>query len=1681
MTTSKHDTSSANSSPATTPPITQSAPTSVKRPSTKEVSCSEVRVKDRTVPTLFARQFGPGNVLHHKDDLPWLFIFPQNVTVPSPLVSLPPPGARLETTAQLAYCNHLLLAHLSPSLIAASITPPQDPAQQATIASILQSKEEQGYIREMTIRVIEEFVAVNVKTPEVIAEVILLGPYLDQEYHRKLLNCIIAELETARLLDVDLLQGLVQLVECAQLNYLLPEDLARILVVLRTRLQDTYQQSTKHPYYLTLALSHLLDVMVEGKVQDLRRVVDHEPLSQILGHLANNSDPYLKHQAACALQGLLHVPNDEIRRQFMLQQAGSITMGLLGVASVCKLDQGEFRDGVKHLYMAAGDAHEVATRIDGGVESLLGSGQDVVVSVKGHVVSGERQLWYSALREAQEHIRNGRLADFNYLVFEAPCHREIRFQWGVCLLLGEMAADQQWKDTTRHHATDLLAELYKNDAIWASNGEIDRLILHIIRQVVNLPESAISDFADSALQGLEKEGTTAKQVLYRDIMASPLSPYSATVRLSAPPSSPLLARVLAVPDVEYDIQKLRTQRLKERENVLYIPPQAKPTLRSPDNTLFPLMESALEFLASPGQVLLLLGDSGGGKSTFNLQLEHTLWREYKRGGPIPLYISLPAIDNPQNEMIDKQLRRLFLFSEVQIQELRQNRQFIVICDGYDESHLWKNLYTTNQLNKPGQWMVKVVISCRTQYLGSDYRSRFEPTVDRYAHTTVDFFQEVVLAPFSRSQIEQYVEQYVQLVLLQVSTSSQQVWSVNDYMDKLVKIPNLIDLVSNPFLLTLALRALPNVVRSNQDISLVRLTRVGLYESFTKEWLEINKRRLEDSSLSPQARSIFDILRDEGFVQVGINYQKELATAIFQHQDGNPIVKYSHLRDRYTWKAPFFSPDTQTTILREVSPLTRSGNQFRFLHRSILEYLYSRVISDPYNPYQDPEESESAADKSRKSFVGHPLNQRSIVREPSILQFLAEHTVLDPLFKSRLFDAVEDSKSDATVSQAAANAISVLVRAGVRFNGADLRGVRIPGADLRGGQFDCALLDGADLSNVNFTKTWMRQATLNRTQMTGALFGQSPYFRLEGEVLCCVFSTDGGLLVVSCNINRVHIFNTTTWTRIAKYSGGGAIAISPATGELAKSGQDKNTVEVGDILTGKVRLKLVGHGYKVTCIAYSSDGSQIVTSSKGTTLRIWSTSFGNTLHTLNGHHKSVNGVAFSPTKSQLVSCSDDTTLRIWNSQSGELVNVLRGHLYGVVYVAYSTNGYQIASGARDGGVGLWDANTGENHQMLSHSGPVRSLTYSTDNRQVVSVDNQGIHVWDARNGVRIKTLSGELSRFTSVVYSPTDDCFASGSGDGTVRVWGAGGTLLNEFSGEHLGRWTCVALSPSVSKHAVTGNADGTIHLWETSTGKLLSILDGSKEAIYAVAFSPCGQRIASVSSGNTVLLRCAQTGDYQHVFEGHTGRGVTVAFSPSGHQIVSAGQDTTVRTWSCETGEVGFIMNGHSDQVNNVVYSPAGHQIASCSQDKTVRLWCTLTGGQLFVLNLSESVQRVMYSLHGQEVITLSGNGGVFKCWDPLSGRSRTWMELFQSTVGPSVDIQWSQGVNCTYLTTSGFKKVRVWKLIEKDYAFEIQLLWGLGKVELCMAEASLYGAVGLSRTELLSAEKHGAVIDRCL
>ncbi|KAF9118601.1 hypothetical protein BGW39_001016, partial [Mortierella sp. 14UC] len=1420
-------------------------------------------------------------------------IFLENLPKPATKTALPMLSERIENTAQLVYCNTLLLQgeKASDNVVQMKSTLAENERQ--WLEEMDKNPMKKAHIRWLATRMVEEFIQDGVRDSTKIAEIIALGPVLDREPYRKLLSCLIGGFEDARILDTDLLQGLVQLVQSGSPRCLVSDDLVKIFGILRIRLQGTHRQSSEHSFHLTQSVARVLDVMAEHDVKDLNRVEEHESLSGVLSGLKGSSDPYLMYQACYAFQALQYVPDDETALQAILRHSKGVASGLAKISSLVKLDLDVVIEGLGDLKDVAAGVHDVAMPAYEGLCSVMESGRGVLENLQDGYGSGSRKKrpWYVAIRAAYALVEAGQLKDLNRLINEAPCRRDPLFQWGACQLLGEIASDVIWDTTVRQHAVDLLGELYKNDPEWGQDESVNTWMINIISQLGTSPDRVVATSAQTLLKELmHDQGNTTRL------------PYPLRSRLPLPTSSPLLTRVQAIPDVEYDLHKLRLQRIEERRRGVYIPPQAKPNLQAGSDTLFPLMEKVQEFLASHRQVFLVLGNSGAGKSTFNLELEYTMWRGYKYHGPIPLYINLPTIDDPAHDLIEKQLQ-YYNFSESQIQEMKLHREFVLICDGYDESQLKINIFTTNNFNQTWQWKVKMVISCRTQYLGQDYRYRFQPhSTDRYQHVAMDLFEEAVVAAFTREQIQQYVEEYVKELSAVDIVQDELPWTAGEYMDKLIKIPNLMDLVSNPFLLSLSLDALPSVVKSHKDLSTIRITRVQLYDSFVRRWLQVNCARLEQSPLSDAERSDLQLLVEDNFLYHGTYFQKELATAIFIVNEGNPIVKYTPLRDKATWKSAFFAPEGQAKLLRESSTVMRTGAFFRFLHRSLLEYFYSRTIYDPRDYDSDGDNSD---DREPTFDFKTCLAQKNIVDEPSILQFLAERVSQNPLFKQRLLDAIEESKADAVeepIKVAAANAISVLVRGGVSFNGADLRCIKIPGADLSAGQFDSAQFQGADLTGVNFSKSWLRQVDMSDAHMEGVRFGELPYVGMDQRVRSCTISPDGKMLGAGLENGIVYIYETSTWTRMHR---------------------------------------LEGHTFIVRSVVFSPDNQRLASGSYDKTARLWDTTSGEELLVMKGHGDYVSSVSISPCGNRIASSGVDETIRLWDAQTGESLFILEGHGNSVISVKYSPDGRQLVSGGYDGKIRFWNAETGEPGVVLSPSfGGVICLSYSPDGRWIAAGHQRGqLQLWDAVSLEPGPVLAGHPDIVTGVDFSPEGQWIASSSDDKTVRIWDVStSTLVTVLTG-HNNYVSCVAFSPDGVQIASAGD-DWKVRLWEVgSSWSSLDPQDGGR--VEGLAYTPDGRTVLSHDKGGTFRQSDAATGTSAPIpYKIPMQTEVTSrANALDGSQLAFGYHDGSICLWNCQTGTAGPVLEGHLHEIKKLFYSPCCRWIVSVDESNTVQLW----------------------------------------------------------------------------------------------------------------------------------------------
>ena len=122
----------------------------------------------------------------------------------------------------------------------------------------------------------------------------------------------------------------------------------------------------------------------------------------------------------------------------------------------------------------------------------------------------------------------------------------------------------------------------------------------------------------------------------------------------------------------------------------------------------------------------------------------------------------------------------------------------------------------------------------------------------------------------------------------------------------------------------------------------------------------------------------------------------------------------------------------------------------------------------------------------------------------------------------------------------------------------------------------------------------------------------------------------------------------------------------------------------------------------------------------------------------GHDGSVWSVAFSPDGTRIVSGGEDGTVRLWTLDGKPAAKPFKGHEGGVWSVAFSPDGTRIVSGGEDGTVRLWTLDGKPAAEPFKgHDGSVRSVAFSPDGTRIVSGGEDGtVRVWDIASG---KTL------------------------------------------------------------------------------------------------------------------------------------------------------------------------------------------------------------------------------------------------------------------------------------------------------------------------------------------------------
>jgi WD40 repeat protein/transcriptional regulator with XRE-family HTH domain len=319
------------------------------------------------------------------------------------------------------------------------------------------------------------------------------------------------------------------------------------------------------------------------------------------------------------------------------------------------------------------------------------------------------------------------------------------------------------------------------------------------------------------------------------------------------------------------------------------------------------------------------------------------------------------------------------------------------------------------------------------------------------------------------------------------------------------------------------------------------------------------------------------------------------------------------------------------------------------------------------------------------------------------------------------------------------------------------------------------------------------------------------------------------------------------------------------------------------------------------------------------------------------------------------------------------------------VAISHNGQYWAAGSRRGEVRVWR----EEGRLLhlawqAHTDTVRALTFSPDGRTLATGSWDGtIKLWIIESGALLWT-SWVTDNIESLAFAPDGRTLASSGDAAIVQIWDAhNGTHRQTLSG-HSGPVFALAWSPDGSLLA-SGGVDGGIRLWELSRAQpetFVRTLTGHTNWVLGLNFAPDGTQLASGSWDNTVRLWDVASGSLRQTLTGHTDRVRAVVWSPDGHLLASCGFDQTIWLWDVDRSSYRTGLHGHTAGVYDIAFTPDSRSLLSGSEDGTLRVWDVERGQCVHIMQgYAVSLYDVAWSPDGKHLAS-AGSNMLVTIWD---------------------------------------------------------------------------------------------------
>lgn len=238
-----------------------------------------------------------------------------------------------------------------------------------------------------------------------------------------------------------------------------------------------------------------------------------------------------------------------------------------------------------------------------------------------------------------------------------------------------------------------------------------------------------------------------------------------------------------------------------------------------------------------------------------------------------------------------------------------------------------------------------------------------------------------------------------------------------------------------------------------------------------------------------------------------------------------------------------------------------------------------------------------------------------------------------------------------------------------------------------------------------------------------------------------------------------------------------------------------------------------------------------------------------------------------------------------------------------------------------------------------------LVFTFDGGLMCGCGDKSIRRWDLENDPPTVVWTTKLFQWIDALAELPGGRMAAACRDGQMYV-------LDLVTGQEIQRSDkhhdiertviCIVMCLGETTFA-SGSWDGTIRVWngardaKDAYGTQVRVVEDGNP-VYSYSLSPCGGMMAAGCADGSVRLLRLTGWDTEWSVKVHTDWVLSLSFSPDG-RFLASGSDKTVQMLSTKTGHIFRSFEGHTNGIRSLLFSPNGTKILSCSYDHTVRVW----------------------------------------------------------------------------------------------------------------------------------------------